>query len=83
MSMINVTYSNDISKTVGVGGEIVKSASDMQKQAATIFNMEYDARKPPTISTILAMLLSAAGVLAVAFSPVKKWFQMQHCPNHN
>ena len=47
MSMIKVTYSNDISKTVGVGGEIMKSASDMQKQAATIFNMEYEALKPP------------------------------------
>lgn len=47
MSMIKVTYSSDISKTVGVGGEIVKSASDMQKQAATIFNMEYEALKPP------------------------------------
>ena len=47
MSMIKVTYSNDISSTVGVGGEIVKSASEMQKQAATIFNMEYEALKPP------------------------------------
>lgn len=45
--MIKVTYSNDISSTVGVGGEIVKSASDMHKQAATIFNMEYEALKPP------------------------------------
>lgn len=45
--MIKVTYSNDISSTVGVGGEIVKSASEMQKQAATIFNMEYEALKPP------------------------------------
>lgn len=45
--MIKVTYSNDISSTVGVGGEIVKSASEMQKQAATIFKMEYEALKPP------------------------------------
>ena len=47
MSMIKVTYSSDISNTVGVGGEIVKSASELGKQAATIFNMEYDALKPP------------------------------------
>lgn len=47
MSMIKLTYSSDISSTVGVGGEIVKSASELGKQAATIFNMEYDALKPP------------------------------------
>ena len=45
--MIKLTYSSDISSTVGVGGEIVKSASELGKQAATIFNMEYDALKPP------------------------------------
>lgn len=47
MSMIKVTYSDDISKTVGVGGEIVKSASDLSKQASTIFKCDYDALKPP------------------------------------
>lgn len=47
MSMIKVTYSSDISSTVGVGGEIVKSASELGKQAATIFHMEYDQMKPP------------------------------------
>lgn len=47
MSMIKVTYSSDISNTVGVGGEIVKTASELGKQAATIFHMEYDALKPP------------------------------------
>lgn len=47
MSMIKVTHSSDISATVGVGGEIVKSASELQKQASTIFRCEYDALKPP------------------------------------
>lgn len=47
MSMIKVTYSSDISATVGVGGEIVKSASDLSKQASTIFQCEYDDLKPP------------------------------------
>lgn len=47
MSMIKVTYSSDISSTVGVGGEIVKSASELGKQASTIFNMDYEALKPP------------------------------------
>ena len=47
MSMIKVTYSTDISSTVGVGGEIVKSASELGKQASTIFNMDYEALKPP------------------------------------
>lgn len=47
MSMIKVTYSSDISSTVGVGGEIVKSASELNKQASTIFKCEYDALKPP------------------------------------
>lgn len=47
MSMIKVTYSSDISSTVGVGGEIVKSASELNKQADTIFKCEYDALKPP------------------------------------
>lgn len=45
--MIKVTYSSDISSTVGVGGEIVKSASELSKQASTIFGMDYDALKPP------------------------------------
>ena len=45
--MIKVTYSSDISSTVGVGGEIVKSASELNKQASTIFKCEYDALKPP------------------------------------
>ena len=45
--MIKVTYSSDISATVGVGGEIVKSAGDLQKQASTIFQCDYDALKPP------------------------------------
>lgn len=48
MSMIKVTYSSDISSTVGVGGEVVKSASDLGKQAATIFHMEYEELKPPS-----------------------------------
>jgi len=47
MSMIKLTYSSDISSTVGVGGEIVKSASELGKQAATIFHMEYEEMKPP------------------------------------
>lgn len=47
MSMIKVTHSSDISATVGVGGEIVKSSSDLKKQASTIFRCEYDALKPP------------------------------------
>ena len=47
MSMIKVTYSSDISSTVGVGGEIVKSASELGKQASTIFHMEYEQLKPP------------------------------------
>lgn len=48
MSMIKLTYSSDISSTVGVGGEVVKSASELGKQAATIFNMEYEQLKPPS-----------------------------------
>lgn len=47
MSMIKVTYSSDISSTVGVGGEIVKSESELGKQASTIFKMDYDVLKPP------------------------------------
>ena len=47
MSMVKVTYSSDISSTVGVGGEIVKSASELSKQASTIFHKEYDEMKPP------------------------------------
>ena len=47
MSMIKLTYSSDISSTVGVGGEIVKSAAELGKQAATIFHMEYEEMKPP------------------------------------
>lgn len=45
--MIKLTYSSDISHTVGVGGEIVKSASDLGKQASTIFHCEYEELKPP------------------------------------
>ena len=48
MSMIKVTYSSDISSAVGVGGEIVKSASELGKQASTIFHMEYEELKPPS-----------------------------------
>lgn len=47
MSMIKVTYSSDISSTVGVGGEIVKSASELGKQASTIFHKDYEEMKPP------------------------------------
>jgi len=47
MSMIKVTYSSDISSTVGVGGEVVKSASELNKQASTIFHMEYEQLAPP------------------------------------
>lgn len=47
MSMIKLTYSSDISSTVGVGGEVVKSDSELGKQASTIFKCEYDALKPP------------------------------------
>ena len=47
MSMIKVTYSSDISSTVGVGGEIIRSPSELGKQASTIFKMDYDALKPP------------------------------------
>ena len=46
--MIKVTYSSDISSTVGAGGEIVKSASELGKQASTIFHMEYEELKPPS-----------------------------------
>ena len=45
--MVKLTYSSDISSTVGVGGEIVKSSSELGKQAATIFHMEYEELKPP------------------------------------
>lgn len=45
--MVKLTYSSDISDSVGVGGEIIKSASDLRKQASTIFNREYDELKPP------------------------------------
>ena len=45
--MVKLTYSSDISDSVGVGGEIVKSSSDLRKQASTIFNKEYDELKPP------------------------------------
>jgi hypothetical protein len=45
--MVKLTYSSDISDSVGVGGEIVKSASELKKQASTIFNKEYDELKPP------------------------------------
>ena len=45
--MVKLTYSSDISDSVGVCGEIVKSASELKKQASTIFNKEYDALKPP------------------------------------
>ena len=45
--MIKVTYSSDISSTVGVGGEIIRSPSELGKQASTIFKMDYDALKPP------------------------------------
>lgn len=45
--MVKLTYSYDISDSVGVGGEIVKSASEIKKQASTIFNKEYDELKPP------------------------------------
>ena len=47
MSMIKLTYSSDISRTVGVGGEIIKSASELDKQASTIFKCEYSDLKPP------------------------------------
>ena len=49
--MVKLTYSSDISDSVGVGGEIVKSASDLKKQASTIFNCEYDELKPPSGKT--------------------------------
>lgn len=45
--MVKLTYSSDISDSVGVGGEIVKSAAELKKQASTIFNKEYDELKPP------------------------------------
>lgn len=45
--MIKLTYSSDISRTVGVGVEIVKSASELGKQASTIFHMEYEQLTPP------------------------------------
>ena len=45
--MVKLTYSSDISDSVGVGGEIVKSSSDLKKQASTIFDCEYDDLKPP------------------------------------
>lgn len=45
--MVKLTYSSDISDSVGVGGEIVKSASELKKQASTIFNKEYEELKPP------------------------------------
>ena len=45
--MVKLTYSSDISDSVGVGGEIVRSSSELKKQASTIFECEYDALKPP------------------------------------
>ena len=45
--MVKITYSDDINRTCGVGGEIVKSASELGKQASTIFKCEYGALKPP------------------------------------
>ena len=49
--MVKLTYSSDISDSVGVGGEIVKSASELKKQASTIFNKEYEELKPPAGKT--------------------------------
>lgn len=45
--MVKLTYSSDISDSVGVGGEIVRSTSELRKQASTIFNREYEEMKPP------------------------------------
>lgn len=45
--MIKLTYSTDISDSVGVGGEIVKTASELKKQASTIFGKEYEELRPP------------------------------------
>jgi len=45
--MVKLTYSTDISDSVGVGGEVIKSASELKKQASTIFNREYDELRPP------------------------------------
>ena len=45
--MVKITYSDDINRTCGAGGEIVKSASELGKQASTIFKCEYGALKPP------------------------------------
>lgn len=49
--MIKLTYSTDISDSVGVGGEIVKSASELKKQASTIFGKEYEELRPPAGKT--------------------------------
>ena len=59
--MVKLTYSSDISDSVGVGGEIVRSASDLRKQASTIFGCEYDELKPPSGKT--GIHLVAIGVL--------------------
>lgn len=45
--MIKLTYSSDIRDSVGAGAEIVKSASDLKKQASTIFKCGYDKLQPP------------------------------------
>lgn len=45
--MVKLTYSSDISDSVGVGGELVKSASELKKQASTIFGKEYEELRPP------------------------------------
>ena len=62
--MVKLTYSYDISDSVGVGGEIVKSAADLKKQASTIFNREYEELKPPDGKT---------GIHLVALGAMETW----------
>ena len=78
--MVKLTYSSDISDSVGVGGEIVKSSSDLKKQASTIFDCEYDALKPPKGKT--GIHLVALGALETyGFNRNADGFKSADCKN--
>lgn len=46
MSMVKLIHSTSFDPTVGVGLEIVDRQGELNKQASTIFGMDYDALKP-------------------------------------
>lgn len=46
MSMVKLIHSASFDPTVGVGLEIVDRQGELNKQASTIFGMDYDALKP-------------------------------------